>query len=137
MKKILALLLAGCMAMALCACGTPAEDTSGDADSSGAWTYYDTTIRLAVERDSRDVLRTWTFRSALDQENTGEDYIQALWAEAEAALSRGEGLETHDVSPAIFWDTVQGELYAVSFQPVQRIDPEPEEDDGAQMFPLE
>ena len=25
MKKILALLLAGCMALALCACGTPAE----------------------------------------------------------------------------------------------------------------
>lgn len=92
---------------------------AGDADSSGAWSYYDMTVRLAVERDSRDVLRTWTFRSTLDQENTGEDYIQALWAEAEAALGRGEGLETHDVSPAIFWDTVQGELYAVSTQPAQ------------------
>ena len=40
MKKILALLLAGCMAFALCACGTPAEpsgdtNTEGDAAASG------------------------------------------------------------------------------------------------------
>ena len=39
MKKILALLLAGCMAFALCACGTPAEpaeNTDGDnAEASG------------------------------------------------------------------------------------------------------
>ena len=38
MKKILALLLAGCMAFALCACGTPAEpadDAGSDAAASG------------------------------------------------------------------------------------------------------
>ena len=39
MKKILALLLAGCMALALCACGTPAEPadetgSGGDANAS-------------------------------------------------------------------------------------------------------
>ena len=33
-KKILALLLAGCMAAGLCACGTPAAD-SGTGDTSG------------------------------------------------------------------------------------------------------
>lgn len=47
-KKILALLLAGCMAMALCACGTPAEDTSSDADSSGTTSADGDTVVIGV-----------------------------------------------------------------------------------------
>ena len=34
MKKILALLLAGCMAFALCACGNTGTDADADADAN-------------------------------------------------------------------------------------------------------
>ncbi len=51
MKKILALLLAGCMAFALCACGTPAEGGS-DAGSSAA--DGDTIIIVVFEPLSGD-----------------------------------------------------------------------------------
>ena len=47
MKKILALLLAGCMALALCACGTPAEP-SGDAGSDGSASASGDTVVIGV-----------------------------------------------------------------------------------------
>lgn len=46
MKKILALLLAGCMALALCACGTPA--TPGDSTDSGSTAPSGDTIVIGV-----------------------------------------------------------------------------------------
>lgn len=36
MKKILALLLAGCMAFALCACGNTGTDADADADANAS-----------------------------------------------------------------------------------------------------
>lgn len=47
MKKILALLLAGCMALALCACGTPAEP-SGDAGSDSSASASGDTVVIGV-----------------------------------------------------------------------------------------
>ena len=47
MKKILALLLAGCMALALCACGTPAEP-SGDAGSDSNASASGDTVVIGV-----------------------------------------------------------------------------------------
>lgn len=46
MKKILALLLAGCMALALCACGTPAEpaDETGSGGDANASANGDTVV---------------------------------------------------------------------------------------------
>lgn len=55
MKKILALLLAGCMALALCACGTPAEpaDETGSGGDANASANGDTVPATTVPAVSR------------------------------------------------------------------------------------
>ena len=52
MKKILALLLAGCMALALCACGTPAEpaDETGSGGSASSSPSPATTVPAVSRR---------------------------------------------------------------------------------------
>ena len=56
MKKILALLLAGCMALALCACGTPAEpaDETGSGGDANASANGDTVVIGVFEPLSGD-----------------------------------------------------------------------------------
>lgn len=54
MKKILALLLAGCMALALCACGTPAEPSSEGNTEGGSTASGDTVVIGVFEPLSGD-----------------------------------------------------------------------------------